>query len=89
MINISETDTDLDWVYNGHMHEKLLNLLSNAAFDGMVKQNYERQISDFENMDKESYEKIVFILYSNQLDRVTHGENYNMGDIKRHLKKLK
>lgn len=89
MINISENDTGTEWQYEAYMHDYLLSLISTSTFEGRLKNSLEREINDTNNMSKEDYDRLVFQLYNNQLDRVTQGGSYNMGDIIKHLKKLK
>lgn len=48
----------------------------------------EDQINDTENMSKEIYDRMIFSLFSNQLDRITSGLNYNATDIIKHLRKF-
>lgn len=89
MINISEKDNGLDdWNYDSRLQDYLLNLLSTSTFEDRIRKNFENDINDM-NMDKETYDRISFSLFTNQLDKVTHGFSYNMGDIKKHLRKLR
>lgn len=89
MINISEKDNGLDdWNYDSRLQDYLLNLLSTSTFEDRYRKDFESDINDM-NMDKETYDLISFSLFTNQLDKVTHGFGYNMGDIKKHLRKLR
>lgn len=89
MINITEQDQLQEWQYEYGYHDYLLSLLSTSTFEGRLKEQIEREINDTENMSKEMYDRIVFKLYSNQLDRITSGLNYSATDILKHLRKFK
>lgn len=89
MITITELDNQVEeeWKYEYYMQDYLLSLLSESTFEGRLRGQIENEINDKE-MSKENYDKIVFKLYSNQLDRISSGLNYSATDILKHLKKF-
>lgn len=90
MINITEHDSQLqEWQYDYTYHDYLLSLLSTATFEGRLKDQIENEINDTENMTKEIYDRTLFNLSSNQLDRITSGLNYSATDIVKHLRKFR
>lgn len=89
MINITQDDTELgEWVYDYNNQDYLFSLLSSSTFEGMKKMAFEFEINNTEAMSKENYDRMLFTLYANQLDRITSGLNYSATDIIRHLKKF-
>lgn len=88
MIIISELDNQLEekWEYDWGKQDYLLSLLNESVFEGRLKDKIERDIN--EDMNQETYDKIVFNLFSNQLDRISAGLPYSATDIIKHLRRF-
>lgn len=90
MITITANDNELiEWEYEGYQQDYLQSLLNTSTFEGKVLDRLENEINDIKNMDKNNYDKILFTLYTNQLDRITSGLPYSQTDLTKHLRKLR
>lgn len=88
----------MDWLDNyldelfspteeGYNLEPLYELLRTSSYEGHDFADMEYRIMGITS--KEEYGVIWRDLMNCQTDPITSGRNYNMGDIKRHLRKLK
>lgn len=77
----------IDW----HKLEKLLDgsSFNENEIDRIWHRLYHLEKIEGNEFADNEYREIEQKLYNNQLDRVTHGTNYNQTDIKNHLKKLR
>lgn len=90
MIIITQDDQALsEWQYEAYSQDYLQSLLDTSTYEGRCRDSLEYEINDIKNMTKETYDKILFKLYNNQLDRITSGLMYSATDILKHLRKLK
>jgi hypothetical protein len=84
MILITAADNQVPAFFYDPLY--LHTLLETASYDGKQRAQMERDIDNIET--QEEYDKILFLLQSNQMDRITSGFPYSATDIKRHLKRF-
>ena len=73
-------------VLNANQYHSIMNLIDTSTFD-TDQRNY--LLRGLDELTPEEADKLISKLLSNQLDRLTSGMNYNQGDIKEHMTKLK
>lgn len=61
--------------------EALLSALNITGFSNEVKKYLQIELETFD-ITPERYSELAFLIYNNQLDRISYGLNYNMTDIK-------
>lgn len=65
--------------------DKLLQLLNSSSY---IEREYELLKAEIEDrMSADRYEELYYLLIQRQLDPITSGRNYDMGDINRKIKK--
>lgn len=89
MILITNLDVKIEepWSFEYWLHDRLMNLLDTSTFEGKARQYLEMEITNTD-MTEEDYNRIILILYNNQLDRISSGLPYSQTDILKHLRKL-
>jgi hypothetical protein len=85
MILITAADNQVPTFFYDPLY--LHTLLETAPYDGKQRAQMERDIDNIKT--KEEYDKILFLLEWNQMDRITAGFPYNQDDIKQHIKKFR
>lgn len=80
---------DEEYIPLGSIQLRLDMLLQTSSFEGRVREKMQREIDKIEEMDSETYEKMLIDLYNNQMDKISNGFTYSMDDVKRHLRKLR